>query len=174
MNALVKTAFRRLLTLLNGVGSLWIVALMVLINLDVFSRFLFNRPIAGVPEIVELSIVGIVFLQLGDATASGRLTRSDALFNRLLAALPRLGHMLGVLFDLAGVAFMALIVYGGMPRLLEAYERDYYVGTKGLFTAPVWPVRFILVLGCTLVAVQFLIFAGRHVAGILRPGAERT
>ncbi len=50
---------------LNSIGSVWIFVLTLLINADAFGRKLFHSPIDGVNEIVELSIVGIVFLQLG-------------------------------------------------------------------------------------------------------------
>ena len=33
-----------------------------------------------------------------------------------------------------------------------------------MFVFPLWPVRLILVVGCFVVAVQFLIFAWQHVA----------
>lgn len=157
---------------MNSLGSLWILALMLLINLDVFSRALFNAPVDGVPEMVELSIVGIVFLQLGDAVRAGRLIRSDAIYNRLLAKRPAIGHTLGVLFDLCGAIFMGMLIYGGWPRLIEAFERNYYVGTEGIFTAPVWPVRLVLVFGCVLVALLLTARAAEHAARIADGGAK--
>ena len=77
---------------LNGLGSIWIFVLMVLINVDATGRTLFARPVEGVIELVEMSIVVIVFLQLGDATRRGRLTRSDGLFNQILARRPTIGR----------------------------------------------------------------------------------
>ena len=56
---------------LNCLGSIWIFVLTILINLDAFGRTFFAHPIEGVVEIVEMSIVAIVFLQLGDATQRG-------------------------------------------------------------------------------------------------------
>ena len=64
---------------------------MVIINVDVLSRYLFNAPIQGVAEIVELSIVGIVFLQISDAVRAGRLTRSDGLYMQILKRRPMVG-----------------------------------------------------------------------------------
>ena len=52
---------------LNSVGTAWIFLIMLLINVDVLMRALFRKPIDGVSEIVSISIVGIVFLQLSDA-----------------------------------------------------------------------------------------------------------
>lgn len=152
----------RVLAGLNGIGSVWIFALMALINVDAFSRTLLAAPIYGVPEMIELSIVGIVFLQLGDAVRTGRLTRSDGLFRIVLARRPLLGHTLGAAFDLLGAGFMALILYGSWPLLAEAWANDYYVGNEGVFTAPVWPIKLIIVAGCLVTLLQFIAFALRH------------
>jgi len=154
----------RVLSGLNSVGSAWIFVLMVLINADAFGRTLFNAPINGVPELIELSIVGIVFLQMGDALRNGRLTRSDGLFNLALARRPALGRAMGAGFDLLGAVFMALILYGSVPLLAEAWTRDYYVGVEGWFTMPVWPVKAIIVIGCVVTLAQFLAFAQRYLA----------
>ena len=95
-----ETWLTRLLVGLNGIGSVWIFVLMLVINTDAFSRTLFTAPIYGVNEIIELSIVAIVFLQLGDALRNRRLTRSDGFFNLALERVPALGRAMGALFDL--------------------------------------------------------------------------
>lgn len=156
------SAFSAAVAGLNGIGTGWIFLLMVLINVDVLSRFLFNFPIQGVAEIVELSIVGIVFLQISDAVRAGRLTRSDGLYSRILMHRPRLGHSMGIVFDLSGAAFFVAILLGAVPRLIEAYERGYFAGNEGLFVVPVWPIRLILVIGSIAVAVQFVVLAWEH------------
>ncbi len=104
--SIISRGFSKFVAGLNSAGSVLILAIVVLINLDVFSRFLFNNPIDGVTELVELSIVAIVFLQLADAVRNGRLTRSDGLYNRLCKKNPTAGHLLGAFFDLAGAAFL--------------------------------------------------------------------
>ncbi|MBT4116104.1 MAG: TRAP transporter small permease subunit, partial [Rhodospirillaceae bacterium] len=80
----VMSAFDMLISALNAIGTAWIFVLMLAINADVFSRFLFNAPLSGVPLIVEMSIIAIVFLQLAAALRGGRLTRSDVLIAKLL------------------------------------------------------------------------------------------
>ncbi|MBT3533411.1 MAG: TRAP transporter small permease, partial [Rhodospirillaceae bacterium] len=129
-----------ILNSLNGLGSIWIFVLMILINLDAFGRTFFAHPIEGVVEIVEMSIVAIVFLQLGDATQRGRLTRSDGLFQRLLNGYPGFGRFLGAIFDLLGIIFMAIVLYGTVPEMIEAVNENLYYGSEGVFTAPKWPV----------------------------------
>lgn len=147
-------------------GGALIFALIVMINLDVFSRFLFNAPIDGVTELVELSIVAIVFLQLADAVRNRRLTRSDGLYSRIREKTPRLGHVLGIFFDLAGAAFFLTIIAGSIPRFIDAWERGYYSGNKGIFVVPVWPVRLILVIGAITVVFVFLGMVWGHVVAL--------
>lgn len=144
---------------LNSIGTGWIFALMILINADVLSRYLFNAPIQGVAEIVELSIVGIVFLQISDAVRAGRLTRSDGLYQQILKRYRIFGYYMNILFNLAGCFFFFCILLGAIPRLVEAYERGYFAGNEGLFVMPVWPIRLILVIGCIAVSIQFLVLA---------------
>ena len=91
--------FQRLTRTLNAIGTLWIVALMLLINSDVLGRELFNSPVRGVTELVSLSIVGIVFLQLADTLWSGRMTRADVLLDRLKRTTPALAAAQKVLAD---------------------------------------------------------------------------
>lgn len=176
MNAVFEKAgrgFSAFVAGLNSVGTVLIFAMMLLINADVFARFLFNAPIDGVTELVELSIVAIVFLQLPDAVRAGRLTRSDGLYSRLEAKLPRLSHALGALFDLAGALFFVTIMMGAIPRLIDAWQRNYFAGNKGIFTVPVWPVRLILVIGALTVVIVFVGLVGRHVQELSRRAGEK-
>ena len=163
---LLSSLLTRVLSSLNALGSLWIFALMILINSDAMGRTLFTAHIDGVPEMIELSIVGIVFLQLGDAIRCGRLTRSDGFYNLMMARSPRTGHCMGFVFDFLGMFFMAIILYGSFPILIEAYEGDFYIGNEGIFTAPTWPIKLIIVTGCTFTMLQFVAFCHRHIIAL--------
>lgn len=153
---------------LNAVGTLCIFAVMLLINFDIFGRFAFSSPVPGVKELVELSIVGIVFLQLPHTLRVGRITRSDAAFSRLLEKFPRFAHGLSALYNLTGALFASIIVYGSVPRFSRAWTDNHYVGNQGIFVAPVWPVRLIVVVGCVCLAIQFALFLWRDVRAARR------
>lgn len=157
-------ALGRVLGGMNALGSAWIFVLMILINIDAGGRTWFAAPMNGVVEMVELTLVAIVFLQLGDATRHGRLTRSDGFFRLVERRWPAVGRWLGAAFELCGLAFMAIVLWGGVPILAEAWREDFYVGTEGIFTAPVWPVKLIVVIGSALMAVQFAVLAWRRLA----------
>ena len=151
--------FQRLGKWLNALGTLWIIALMVLINSDVLGRNLFNSPVRGVTELVSLSIVGIVFLQLADTLYSGRFTRADVLLARLKEAHPAFAARLQALFHLVGAGLMATILWAAWQPLVEAIRIREYVGAIGDFTAPVWPVRLIMLIGLSATLVTFVLLA---------------
>jgi len=151
--------FQRLGKWLNALGTLWIIALMVLINTDVLGRNLFNAPVRGVTELVALSIVGIVFLQLADTLHSGRFTRADVLLARLKEARPVLAARLQALYHCVGAGLMGVILWAAWQPLVEAIRIREYVGAIGDFTAPVWPVRLIMLIGLCTTLVTFLLLA---------------
>ena len=161
--------FNGLLATFNSIGTAWIFVLMLLINADVFSRFLANQPIRGVPEIVGLSIVAIVFIQMGHTLRVGRFTRSDSLLAKLAEKRPGAAHGLLAFHDLAGIAVMAIILFSSWPQFLEAVELQEYVGAEGYFTAPVWPVKLIIVMGSVLCIVQYFIMLCSDLRSLASP-----
>jgi TRAP-type mannitol/chloroaromatic compound transport system permease small subunit len=158
--------FEGLLSALNSVGTLWIFALMLAVNADVAGRTLFNSPVPGVPEFGRLSIVGIIFLQLAHTLRSGRMTRADGLLRMAQRRWPRFIAGAETVFSLAGAALFAVLVYGSYRPLLRSWASGEYAGVEGYVTFPIWPVRLVIVVGCALAALQFLIFA-RHYALVL-------
>lgn len=164
----------RLFSAMNALGTLWILALMVLINLDVFGRNLLGAPVRGVTELVSLSIVGIVFLQLGDTLRTGRFTRADILLDRLKRTRPALNDALHALFHTVGLVLMVVILLASWGPLVESVRIREYVGAIGDFQAPVWPVRLITLLGLLVTALCFGLLAWldlRRMASRGKPGA---
>ena len=151
--------FHRLVQALNALGTVWIIALMVLINSDVIGRNLFDAPVRGVTELVSLSIVGIVFLQLADTLRSGRFTRAEILLDRMRSASPVWCARLQAVYHLVGSALMCTILWAAWRPLVEAIRIREYVGAIGDFTAPVWPIRLIMLVGLSVTALTFLLLA---------------
>jgi len=154
-------SFEMLLSVLNSIGTLWIFAMMILISCDVIGRTALNSPVPGVLELVRLSIVGIVFIQLGHTLRAGRITRSDNLIRALQRQLPRLGFGLQALFELAGVFVFVVLFQGSFPLFVNSWVSGEYAGIQGYVTYPVWPVRLIILIGSFCAGLQFLLFAWR-------------
>jgi len=158
----LSALFNKGVTELNALGSVWVFFVMILVNCDAFGRTLFNHPIEGVIEIIELSVVGIVFLQIADATRVGRLTRSDGLLNIALARAPRLGRFMGALWEAMSILFMAIVLWGSVILLSGSIRNNEYVGADGVFTFPEWPVKTVIAVGCAATLLQFCVFATRY------------
>jgi len=150
---------QRLTGAMNALGTVWILALMVLINLDVAGRNLLAAPVRGTTELVSLSIVGIVFLQLADTLHCGRFTRADVLLDRLQRARPAFADALHALFHLVGLALMVVILLASWEPLVESVRIREYVGAVGDFQAPVWPVRLVTLVGLAVTALTFALLA---------------
>jgi TRAP-type mannitol/chloroaromatic compound transport system permease small subunit len=142
---------------MNALGTLWILALMVLINADVLGRNLLSMPVRGVPELVALSIVGIVFLQLADTLRVGRFTRADVLLDRLARTRPRLCDALHATYHFVGAALLGVILWASWAPLVQAVRIREYVGAIGDFQAPVWPIRLITLIGLAVTALCYLL-----------------
>jgi len=164
----------RITMLFNVTGTLLIVALMVLIGADVFGRQAFNAPLSGVPELVSLSIVAIVFLQVPQALRSGRFTRSDSVISLVLKRWPRAGATLETIYDLVAIAILSALIYASWPLFVSDWQKNNFVGAVGDFTAPVWPVKLIIVVGTVLLMLQFVARIARRFVPFAQPPAAGT
>lgn len=157
--AALPFGLHRLNRAMNALGTLWILGLMVLINLDVFGRNLFSHPVRGVTEMVSLSIVGIVFLQLADTLHAGRFTRADILLDRIKKSSPKAADALHAAFHLVGLGLMLVILLASWEPLVDAVRIQEYVGAVGDFQLSVWPIRLITLIGLVTTALSFLLLA---------------
>jgi TRAP-type mannitol/chloroaromatic compound transport system permease small subunit len=148
--------FDGVISAINAVGTAWIFVIMLLINADVFMRYLFNEPLNGVPLIISMSIIGIVFLQLPDALRNGRFIRNDALLGRMLTGRPRIGHWMETVYNFAGFVFMAVLAIYVWPLLVQNWAQSTYAGTEGDFTLPVWPLELLALIGAVCTSLQYL------------------
>lgn len=154
-----RFGFGSIISVMNSIGTAWVFVLLVIINLDIGGRALFNHPVRGVPEIVALSIVACVFLQIAHTLKVGRLTRSDILLNWLQTRHPNLKNLLEGLYYSIGACLMAILFRSSIPLFTNAWRIDEYVGAQGDFMAPVWPVKLIILIGCVAGTAQFLLMA---------------
>ena len=150
-------------SLMNTLGAVCVLVMMVIVNIDVFGRWLFNAPLIGTLELTEMGVVAVVYLTVAHAVAGKRLTRSDALLGFLeRRGIWRLEMSLRIVFNLAGAVVFALIAYGQAPRIVDAWSRGYFKGNVGIFTAPTWPLESILFLGVVAACLQFLVLTYRR------------
>ncbi|MEM7403938.1 MAG: TRAP transporter small permease subunit [Pseudomonadota bacterium] len=165
----VLFAIRRLLyrvaTVANAAGTLVVLVLVAVVNFDVVARGAFNAPFRGAVEVVQFSMVLIVFLQLPDVVRVGRLTRSDGLLTVLGASYPAFRRLLQGGIDALSAVLMMLIAVTTWPEVLDAWETRDYFGTPGVFTAPWWPVKLAIFFSASMCSALFAlhVLLGPHV-----------
>jgi TRAP-type C4-dicarboxylate transport system permease small subunit len=127
--------------------------LCFLVVADVLGRVIFNSPVKGTTEIVSLSIIIICYLQAGFAIRSGGMLHVDMFVSK---GGPRTQSAFAVLSALAGLVFFGLICWGSFDGAAHAWTSNEFEG-EGALRVPVWPARFVLVMGTFLACVSYLL-----------------
>ena len=157
-----RTAIKGLSTFADGLaiganvaGTLVVLALVAVVNFDVVARGAFNAPFHGAVEVVQFSMVLIVFLQLPDVVRVNRLTRSDGFLFFMRNRAPRLTAFLTHVIETVSAVFMALIAVAIWPEFTEMWHTKDYFGVPGVFTAPWWPIKLTIFLSAVLCTIVF-------------------
>jgi TRAP-type C4-dicarboxylate transport system permease small subunit len=145
--------FHRVISFLNMLGAVWVVLVMLLITVDVAGRAFFNAPLFGVPEIVKISVVGLVWCMMPHTLRIGAHLRSTILLDRMS---PSVHRWVEILSCLMGVVMFALIVYSGWDHMLEAWSVGEFEGEEPV-RVPTAPVRTLVLIGAALTSIQFLV-----------------
>ena len=153
----VKLIAERISMGANALGTLTVLALVMVVNYDVIARGFFGAPFMGAVEVVQFSLVFIVFLQLPDVVRVGRLTRSDGFLLLIGMRMPILAMWLQRAIDAVAAIFMTLVVYAIWPQFLKMWESQDYFGVPGVFTAPWWPIKLVILASGVLCALLFII-----------------
>ncbi|MBT8169839.1 TRAP transporter small permease [Phaeobacter gallaeciensis] len=140
----------------NALGTLVVLALVIILNVDVIARGLFSSPLKGTYEMVQFSVVLIVFLQLADVVRVDRLTRSDGFLSVIQHRRPTLAKSMRRIINAVSAIFMGLIAYVTFPEFLHMWNTQDYFGVPGLFTLPWWPVKLVISVGTALSCLIFI------------------
>lgn len=111
-----------------------------------------GRPIPGAYELTESVMVLVVFGGLAYAQIHKKHIRVELIYIFLG---PRTRVFVDFLADLTAVAFFSLLVWQGWLEALYSWEiRE---ATSGAVRLPLYPARFVLVLGGGLFVIQLLL-----------------
>ena len=144
--------------------------LCFLVVADVVGRVGFDRPVKGTTEIVSLSIVIICYLQTGFAIRSGGMLHVDMFVSR---AGPRGQSLLGAVAALAGLVFFGLICWGSFEGAAHAWNSNEFEG-EGALRVPVWPARFVLILGTAIAAFNYALLLVQHLLSAVQGTAPQA
>lgn len=148
-------------------AAVWALALSVLIVADIFANNVYGHAIPGVREIVISSIVMIVYLQLGYAIRSHSMLRADS----LLLIMPLLARRVALAVGYAlGAALFLMILRGTISPAVYAWTTSEFWG-EGALRVPVWPTRFMIIVGAALAILNYVVAALIDVFGFDDGGA---
>jgi TRAP-type C4-dicarboxylate transport system permease small subunit len=160
MKPLVKL-LHGLMASLNILGAIWVLLIMLLITVDVIGRAFFNSPLFGVPEIVKISVVGLVWCQMAHTLRIGAHLRSTILVDRMPLSARR---TIEILSCILGAVMFALIVYSGWDAMIESWRIGEFEGEEPV-RVPTAPIRTLVLIGAALTAFQFLVMVAELMQG---------
>jgi C4-dicarboxylate transporter, DctM subunit len=163
-----ERAFARVVAGLNAAGVVWIFALMFLVCADIAARTVLDAPIAGVTEMVSLSLVGLVFLQVAYAVYRGRLMQVEIVLQPLGAKRPALKQAWTAVLAAVAAVLFALIAAGAWPDFARAFRTAEFAGVEGIFIIEVWPIKLLVVIGAAAAALESLRQAGAALVRAMR------
>ena len=150
----------RLTKLLMILAAFWAFVLCFFILADIVSRAM-NVPLQGTKEIVANSVVMIVFLQVGYAVRSRSMLSADFLVEALG---PRTRRYMAAAGFLLGAAFFFVLANGGIEPALRSFANNEFDG-EGALRVPVWPARFMIIIGSALAAINYALLAAVELFG---------
>lgn len=152
--------FGGLTATMNMIGTITIVVVTVVVVADVIG-ILMSKPIVGVNEFMQLSLPGIVFLQLANTLRENRQISSDVFVARLRTARPRAYKALFSFYNLIGGVFMIVLAWLMYPKAMQAYTGNFTRGAQGIIEIPQWPSMALVVLGGAVMGIQYLLHCVR-------------
>jgi TRAP-type C4-dicarboxylate transport system permease small subunit len=83
------------------------------------------------------------------------MLKVDTFISRLS---PRTQSWMAVLGAIAGMFFFAVICYGSLGGAAHAWNSNEFEG-EGALRVPVWPAKFVIILGTGLACLSYLLMA---------------
>jgi len=145
---------------LNIAGTLLIVFMMLFTMGEVVGRYLFNRPIKGHVEIVEMVMAGVVFLGIAFTEKMGGHVRMELFVVRVLKGRLRLIVESFTLL-LALFLFVIILVYSLEVSVLYSIKMG---DTTPLLLWPVWPSKLCIPVGSFVLCLRLVIEIIQHVS----------
>ncbi len=153
---------------LNLASVFIIMFLMFFASTEIIGRYLFNFPIPGHVEIVELIMAGVVFFGIAYTERVDGHVRMELFVTRVLKG--RAYHMAEVI-----TATLSLFVY--LFILIYTFKFALFSFQVGDVTPyinwPTWPSKLAIPIGSLFLCIRFVIELVQHVAQLIVGGEMR-
>ena len=138
---------------LGYLGMIFLIGLMAMVVFEVVARYVFNHPMQGYIDIMEMMMVLLVFLTLAYCQREGGHIRMELFMTRVLRGGRRyhLAEFFHLLISLVGFGIIALFA---VVETLHARE----VGDSTMtIYLPTWPVRLLAAIGAIFLCLRFIL-----------------
>lgn len=150
--------------LLQAAGGLALLLMAGWTVTDIVCRLAFKQPLPGSIDLVEATLVLVVFFGLAEGMRRGEQITVDILDH----VVPPRGLLAMKLFgDLATIAFLALLAWAVWPPLMDAYQ---FGDRKPDLPIPIYPLLLAIEAGLLVSLGVTVPAAVRHAAALARGG----
>ena len=154
---------------LNLASVAIIMFLMFFTVSEIVGRYVFNAPIPGHVEIVELIMAGVVFLGIAHTEKEGGHVRMELFLTKVLKN--RAYHIAeAITIALSFFVYAVILVYS-----FKSTVSAYTVGdTTGYIYWPTWPSKLAIPVGSFFLCIRFIIEFIQHVSQAIAGGEMRN
>jgi TRAP-type C4-dicarboxylate transport system permease small subunit len=149
---ILRNIFDRTMNLMYVFAGILLIYCMLSISIGVASRYLFDRPLGWVIEIVEYSLLYIAFLVAPLVLKREAHIRMDLVFDRLG---PRVQFVLSIITSSISTIICFILFWFGVRVTRELFRTHYTTPT--ILEIPKFIVVAIIFIGSAVLFLQFLI-----------------
>jgi TRAP-type C4-dicarboxylate transport system permease small subunit len=117
------------------IGALLIMAMMVLITIDVFRRYILNDPLLGTHEVVEYMLLCCFFLFMTDCWNSSTHVRMGIVYTKMTGGVKKAAD---AFIGVVSLLLFAVLTIQLWKELFLAFEYDQ---VSSQLLIPVWPFK---------------------------------
>ncbi|MFN3746451.1 MAG: TRAP transporter small permease subunit [Hyphomicrobiaceae bacterium] len=148
------------------IAALCIFALMLIAVGQITARKLFNAPLYGYIDMVEIAMTTFAFLGIAYAERLGGHIRMELLIGKLKGRGQWIAELIGVLLALV---VMGVLIYYGYEHAMRAYlSGDSTIDAQ----YPWWPSKMMVPIAFSLLWLRLLLSAVAYTRLIIWPDAE--
>jgi TRAP-type C4-dicarboxylate transport system permease small subunit len=146
----------------NSIGIMAVMALMLLITADVFSRFVFNNSIKGVFELVTVGIVICVALAFAYTSIRDGLISVSVIVEHFS---PKVQAAIDMFNTLLGIALFGLISWKSIQQAGVYWAKGSV--TSGI-SVPIFPFMLVFAFGCIILCLVLVIRLVKSTQAVLK------
>lgn len=159
----IRLLVERIATAILLIGGIGILGSMFLGTADVIGTKFFNWPLPGALELTESTMVLIVFGGLATAQIRRGHIRVELVYVHMG---PRLKALMDIIASFSAICFFSLLIWQASGEAIKSWHiRE---ATVGLIRFPLYPARWVLVLGTAIMIVQLVLDLIQYTSFIIK------